>query len=87
MVRLVLGFESDWLREWHEFLDQSQSVVKQNQCNSGSLSTQLKIAHFNKNYFAFSYFRILLKVLQQFFKKKIFLNLRNLFFCIKNYVS
>ena len=39
--QVVIGFSfvSDWLREWCEFLDQSQSEVKQNQCYLKLLST------------------------------------------------
>ena len=33
------GFASDWLRRWRDFLNQSRSKVKQNQSNSGLLST------------------------------------------------
>ena len=41
-VAIGFGFASDWLSWWHEFLNQSQSVVKQNQSNSViSFDTQL----------------------------------------------
>ena len=33
------GFASDWLSRWREFQNQSQSVIKQNQSNSGLLLT------------------------------------------------
>ena len=39
--QVVIGFSfaSDWLKEWREFLDQSQTEVRQNCGNLGLLST------------------------------------------------
>ena len=43
---VAIGFSSvsDWMKSNEDFLDQSQREVKQNQCNSGLLST-----HFIEN--------------------------------------
>ena len=38
-VATSFSFESDWLREWREFLDQSHNEIKRNQSNPGLLST------------------------------------------------
>ena len=38
-VATSFSFESDWLREWHEFLDQSHNKIKRNQSNPGLLSS------------------------------------------------
>ena len=39
--QVVIGFSfaSDWFKEWREFLDQSQTEVRQNYGNLGLLST------------------------------------------------
>ena len=44
-VVIGLSFASDWLEEWREFLDQSQTEVRQNYGNLGLLSTLLKLIY------------------------------------------
>ena len=45
--QVVIGFSfaSDRLEEWREFLDQSQTEVRQNYGNLGLLSTLLKLIY------------------------------------------
>ena len=39
------GFTPDWLRKWHEFFNQSESLVMQNQSKHNiTFDTQLKTA-------------------------------------------
>ena len=39
---MVIGFSSDWFKEWCEFLEQSQNKIKQKQSNPRFFDTQLK---------------------------------------------
>lgn len=54
-AEVVLNVASDWLRGWHEFWDQSQSVVKKNQQNLGFLSDTQFINCFIRKQLSYNY--------------------------------
>ena len=43
-VMIGFGLVSHWLKKWREFVNQSQTTVKQNQIYQISFDTQLKTA-------------------------------------------
>ena len=62
---VAIGFSSvsDWMKSNEDFLDQSQREVKQNQCNSGLLSTL-----YRKLYYYWIYWHIKIQLSIRFFE-------------------
>ena len=62
---VAIGFSSvsDWMKSNEDFLDQSQREVKQNQCNSGLLSTL-----YRKLYYYWIYWHIKIQLSTRFFE-------------------